>query len=199
MKRRKKLPYVIIILACIFLLIPFAATLIYSFTIGWTKLFPAGWTFKYWIQAFTEPTLWPAILRGVLISIPPILICNIVVILGLYTSVVFYPRLEKYIQTICMIPNSLQGVTIAIPVLALYAGGVTITEPKYEVSDVNLDGTVDVNDVTYMQMHLAGYKIADGSAMIDTANMFRIAESNGDGELDVNDVTHIQMMLAGLV
>lgn len=105
MKRRKKLPYVIIILACIFLLIPFAATLVYSFTIGWTKLFPAGWTFKYWIQAFTEPTLWPAILRGVLISIPPILICNIVVILALYTSVVYYPKLEKYIQTICMIPN----------------------------------------------------------------------------------------------
>ena len=125
MKRRKKLPYVIIILACIFLLIPFAATLVYSFTIGWTKLFPAGWTFKYWIQAFTEPTLWPAILRGVLISIPPILICNIVVILALYTSVVYYPKLEKYIQTICMIPNSLKGVTIAIPVLALYAGGVT--------------------------------------------------------------------------
>ena len=109
MKRRKKLPYVIIILACIFLLIPFAATLVYSFTIGWTKLFPAGWTFKYWIQAFTEPTLWPAIL----------------VILALYTSVVYYPKLEKYIQTICMIPNSLKGVTIAIPVLALYAGGVT--------------------------------------------------------------------------
>ena len=125
MKRRKKMPYVIIILACIFLLIPFAATLVYSFTIGWTKLFPAGWTFKYWIQAFTEPTLWPAILRGVLISIPPILICNIVVILALYTSVVYYPKLEKYIQTICMIPNSLKGVTIAIPVLALYAGGVT--------------------------------------------------------------------------
>ena len=94
MKRRKKLPYVIIILACIFLLIPFAATLVYSFTIGWTKLFPAGWTFKYWI-------------------------------LALYTSVVYYPKLEKYIQTICMIPNSLKGVTIAIPVLALYAGGVT--------------------------------------------------------------------------
>ena len=48
-----------------------------------------------------------------------------------------------------------------------------------------------------MQMHLAGYKNADGSSMVDTANMFRIADSNGDGELDVNDVTHIQMMLAG--
>ena len=96
MKRKKTFPYVVLTLTSIFLLIPFIATLVYSFTVGWTKLLPAGWTLKYWGQAFTEPNLWPAILRGVLISIPPILICNVVVILALYTSVVYYPKLEKY-------------------------------------------------------------------------------------------------------
>ena len=126
MKRKKKFPYIVLTLACIFLLIPFIATLLYSFTVGWTKLMPSGWTLKYWGQAFTEPDLWPAILRGVLISIPPILICNVVVILALYTSVVHYPKLEKYIGMICMVPNSLKGVTIAIPILALYAGTPTI-------------------------------------------------------------------------
>ena len=126
MKRKKTFPYVVLTLTCIFLLIPFLATLVYSFTVGWTKLLPAGWTLKYWGQAFTEPELWPAILRGVLISIPPILICNVVVILALYTSVVYYPKLEKYIQAICMVPNSLKGVIIAIPVLALYGGTPTI-------------------------------------------------------------------------
>lgn len=126
MKRKKTFPYVVLTLTSIFLLVPFIATLIYSFTVGWTKLLPAGWTLKYWGQAFTEPNLWPAILRGVLISIPPILICNVVVILALYTSVVYYPTLEKYIQAICMVPNSLKGVIIAIPVLALYAGTPTI-------------------------------------------------------------------------
>ena len=126
MKRKKTFPYVVLTLTCIFLLIPFLATLVYSFTVGWTKLLPAGWTLKYWGQAFTEPELWPAILRGVLISIAPILICNVVVILALYTSVVYYPKLEKYIQAICMVPNSLKGVIIAIPVLALYAGTPTI-------------------------------------------------------------------------
>lgn len=125
-KKTKKLPYVILTLTVIFMLVPFVATLIYSFTVGWTKLLPAGWTLKYWIQAFTEPDLWPAILKGLLISVPPILITNIIVILALYTAVVYMPKLEKYIQTICMIPNSLKGVTIAIPVLALYAGTDTI-------------------------------------------------------------------------
>lgn len=126
MKRKKTFPYVVLTLTSLFLLIPFIATLIYSFTIGWTKLLPSGWTLKYWGQAFTEPDLWPAILRGVLISIPPIIICNLVVILALYTSVVYYPKLEKYIQAICMVPNSLKGVIIAIPILALYAGTPTI-------------------------------------------------------------------------
>lgn len=126
MKRKKTFPYVVLTLTSIFLLVPFVATLVYSFTVGWTKLLPAGWTLKYWGQAFTEPNLWPAILRGVLISIPPIIICNVVVILALYTSVVYYPKLEKYIQAICMVPNSLKGVIIAIPVLALYAGTPTI-------------------------------------------------------------------------
>ncbi len=85
--------------------------------------------------------------------------------------------------------------------VTLYAGGVTITEPKYKVGDVNLDGTVDVNDVTYMQMHLAGYKSSDGSALIDTEddNMFIIANVNNDGYIDISDATQIQMVLAGWV
>ena len=130
MKKKKTFPYIVLTLTGIFLLLPFVATLIYSFTVGWTRLLPAGWTLKYWVQAFSEPELWPAILKGVLISIPPIIICNIVVILALYTSVVYYPKLEKYIQAICMVPNSLKGVIIAIPVLALYAGTPTILSSR---------------------------------------------------------------------
>lgn len=125
-RKKKKLPYIIITLALIFLVTPFVATLAYSFVTGWTKLLPSGFTLKYWIQAFTTPEIWPAIGRGILISIPPILICNVVVILALYTSVVYYPWLEKVIQSICMIPNSLKGIVIAIPVLSLYAGTPTI-------------------------------------------------------------------------
>lgn len=125
-EKKKKLPYLILTFAVIFLMLPFIATLVYSFTVGWTSLIPSDWTLKYWVQALTEPDIWPAIGRGLLISIPPILICNVVVILALYTAVVHYEWMEKIIQTICMIPNSLKGIIIAIPVLSLYAGSPTI-------------------------------------------------------------------------
>lgn len=117
-EKKKKLPYIILIFAVIFLMLPFIATLVYSFTVGWTSLIPSDWTLKYWVQALTEPEIWPAIGRGLLISIPPILICNVVVILALYTAVIHYEWMEKIIQTICMIPNSLKGIIIAIPVLS---------------------------------------------------------------------------------
>ena len=125
-EKKKKLPYIILIFAVIFLMLPFIATLVYSFTVGWTSLIPSDWTLKYWVQALTEPEIWPAIGRGLLISIPPILICNVVVILALYTAVIHYEWMEKIIQTICMIPNSLKGIIIAIPVLSLYAGSLSI-------------------------------------------------------------------------
>lgn len=125
-EKKKKLPYIILIFAVIFLMLPFIATLVYSFTVGCTSLIPSDWTLKYWVQALTEPEIWPAIGRGLLISIPPILICNVVVILALYTAVIHYEWMEKIIQTICMIPNSLKGIIIAIPVLSLYAGSPSI-------------------------------------------------------------------------
>ncbi len=83
------------------------------------------------------------------------------------------------------------------------ANGFTFVDltASMSVGDVNLDGTIDVNDVTYLQMHLAGYKNSDGSAMIDTTDedMFKITDANADNDIDVNDVSYIQMMIAGLI
>lgn len=71
--------------------------------------------------------------------------------------------------------------------------------PKYLVGDTNLDGIVSVDDVTYLQMHLARYTDSEGNNLIDEANesVFAIADIDGDGELNISDVTALQMSLAG--
>ena len=66
--------------------------------------------------------------------------------------------------------------------------------------DVNCDGKFNIDDVAYLQMHLAYYKNEDGSALIDTSDidMFNIADVNGDNNINILDATYMQLMLASL-
>lgn len=125
-RKKKILPCIILILSAIFLLVPFIVTVIYTFVRSWTTLLPSGYTMNFWIKVFTEGKVLPAIGRGLLISVMPVLVTNLIVILALYTAIVYNPKLESFIQSLCMIPNTLKGVIIAIPVLSMYAGSPTI-------------------------------------------------------------------------
>mgnify|MGYP002711474037 FL=1 len=64
--------------------------------------------------------------------------------------------------------------------------------------DANQDGIIDVNDVTYLQMHIAGKKTTDGSAFIDETNklLFDCIDMNKDGKLSVADVTALQIYIS---
>ena len=64
--------------------------------------------------------------------------------------------------------------------------------------DANQDGIVNVNDVTYLQMHIAGNKNTDGSAFIDETNklLFDCIDMNKDGKLSVADVTALQIYIS---
>ena len=64
--------------------------------------------------------------------------------------------------------------------------------------DANQDGIINVNDVTYLQMHIAGKKTTDGSAFIDETNklLFDCIDMNKDGKLSVYDVTALQIYIS---
>lgn len=58
-------------------------------------------------------------------------------------------------------------------------------------NDLNLDGTVDVNDVTILQKQIA-------SLVAFSVRQERLADINSDGDVDVNDVTRLQKIIAGI-
>lgn len=62
----------------------------------------------------------------------------------------------------------------------------------YEIGDVNLNGKININDVTSIQMYLAELEEF-------TDEQLAVADVNGDGEVDINDATYLQMYLADLV
>ena len=58
--------------------------------------------------------------------------------------------------------------------------------------DVNGDGTVDINDATAIQRHLAELTTLTDSELA-------AADTNGDGKVNINDATHLQRYLAELI
>ena len=70
MKRNKILPYIVLTAACAFLLLPLVVTGIYSFSKNWDFLLPSEFTLEYYQEVFADRRFVPALLRGILISIP---------------------------------------------------------------------------------------------------------------------------------
>ena len=71
---------------------------------------------------------------------------------------------------------------------------ITVVEKKVPVlyGDVNLDGEIDVNDVTCIQMFLAKYENVIDAELGET-----LADVSGDGIVDITDVTTLQKYLVG--
>lgn len=74
------------------------------------------------------------------------------------------------------------------------------------LGDVNIDKKVDVTDVTYLQMHLAGYVHTfddNGETVtypyidVEIQPSLVLSDINNDSKIDVADVTTLQMMLTG--
>lgn len=65
-------------------------------------------------------------------------------------------------------------------------------EPRLVYGDVNLDGGIDVNDVTLIQKHAATLIQLEGLPL-------KAADVTHDGGIDINDATKIQKFIAGLI
>ena len=96
--------------------------MVYSFVGEWTSILPTGWTTQYYADLFKDGKLLMGALRGLAISMLPILISGSVVILALYYALLYNPRVERIIQTLCKAPYTIQGIILATSALSLYAG-----------------------------------------------------------------------------
>lgn len=85
--------------------------------------------------------------------------------------------------------------TVTINGRGLYTGKVDFNYAVFtsvKTGDVNLDGTVSIDDVTLIQKYLASMVELDGEQL-------KAADVTGDGDVSIDDVTKIQKFLAGLV
>lgn len=122
MKKRYTLDYIIIFLISLYLIVPLALTFMYSSFHEWSGVLPHGFTLEYYVAIFTDPLFLTSLLRSLFISIFPVIVCNILMILVLYVTTLYCPKLEKYIEILCNIPYAISGVILAVGILSLYSG-----------------------------------------------------------------------------
>jgi putative spermidine/putrescine transport system permease protein len=123
--RTEKGPAIIIVIILIYLLIPLVVSIVYSMFSNWTGIVPKGFTLKTYADLFQDPTFLASLGRTIVIAIIPIVITILLVLLALFVTVVYFPKLEKYVQIICMIPYTIQGVILSVSILALYVSNPT--------------------------------------------------------------------------
>lgn len=121
---------IVMTLVILWLLVPLTATIIYSLFEDWTGIVPHGFTLQNYQKIFTDPAFLRAMYQTVLVCVVPIVITIFVTLLALFAVTVYFPRLEKYVQVLCMIPYTIQGVILSVSILILYSRNQTVLSER---------------------------------------------------------------------
>ena len=126
MKKKSAGSVAIMLLVMIYLLIPLVISIIYSVFHKWTGVIPEGFTLHNYVDLFTDSNFLASVGRSIAMSIIPIIVTIVIVLLALFVTAIYFPKLEKYVQIICMIPYTIQGVILSVSILSLYVGSSSI-------------------------------------------------------------------------
>ena len=160
MKKKSAGSVAIMLLVMIYLLIPLVISIIYSVFHKWTGVIPEGFTLHNYVDLFTDSNFLASVGRSIAMSIIPIIVTIVIVLLALFVTAIYFPKLEKYVQIICMIPYTIQGVILSVSILSLYVGSSSILSNRLVMLMAKQDSIRDV---------IAFPKIKDASCLMTEA------------------------------
>ncbi len=107
-----------------FLFLPLAATLLFSVSTEWqNSVLPRGWTGQWYPNLFMEERFLNALGRSVLISVLAVGTTLVVMIPTVFIVSMYFPRWERLLQVVVLLPFAIPGVVLAVGVMNLYSSG----------------------------------------------------------------------------
>ena len=120
MTERKKGSAAVMLVLIAYLLLPLIVTIVYSLFDKWTEIVPHGFSVKSYVELFQDPEFLLCILRSLIVCVVPIVLTTVIILLAMFVTNLYFPKLDKYVQIICMIPYTIQGVILSVSILAAY-------------------------------------------------------------------------------
>lgn len=113
----------IFICILIYLAVPLFATGLYALSTSWNHtILPEGLTFKWILQLVQDEHFLMAFGRSILLSGLSVLLSIILVIPAICIILLYYPKLEKWLQLIVVLIYSFPGIILSVGLIRLYSG-----------------------------------------------------------------------------
>ncbi|MDW6004171.1 ABC transporter permease [Vibrio mangrovi] len=126
------------------LLIPIAATFAYALAQQWgATILPEGFTFDWYLQLLADPRFLAAFGRSLFVCIAALLLATVLVVPMIFVIFYYYPKLDKVMNILILLPFAVPPVVSSVGLLQLYAD-----------SDLSLIGTPWILIGTYFTIAL---------------------------------------------
>ena len=166
MKKSKKGSAAIMLVLIAYLLLPLIVTIVYSLFDKWTEIVPRGFSVKSYVELFQDPEFLMCILRSLIICVVPIVLTTVIILL--FVTTLYFPKLDKYVQIICMIPYTIQGVILSVSILAAYVRSETFLSNRM----VMLFGAYSVIIMPYIYQGIKnGMSAVNVHTLVEAAEM----------------------------
>ena len=125
MSRAERLYHRLVVwLLFLILFAPLAATLVYSLATQWSAtLLPAGFTFKWYLQLWSDPRFLAAFGCSLAICFGALALSCVLILPAMFAIAYHFPRLDALMNVLILLPFAVPPVVSAVGLLQLYAGG----------------------------------------------------------------------------
>lgn len=122
MKFNKIFHKTVLVVLVIYLLLPLAATLIFSIAGKWDHtLLPESITFKWYGELFSDERFYQALLRSLFLILVTVAISNIIMLPTIFIVAVYFRRFERILQAVAMLPYGIPPIVGAVGLIKVYS------------------------------------------------------------------------------
>ncbi|QGQ99912.1 ABC transporter permease subunit [Paenibacillus psychroresistens] len=108
----------------LYLIIPLVATLLYSIANEWQNtVLPESWSLHWFQDLLTDKRFGAALWRTIMVCFLSVALNVLVLFPTIFIVVVYFPKWERVLNLIALLPYALPGVVAAVGLIKLYSSG----------------------------------------------------------------------------
>ena len=125
MKRKKSrfLTYAVLALFALYMVLPVLSTILYALSTKWSNtILPRDLTLSWFAELFSDASFISAVARSLALTLTTVAVVLIVMVPSVFLTYMYFPRIDRFMSGLVLMPYAIPGVILATGLLKMYAG-----------------------------------------------------------------------------